>query len=161
MPVESHAHYRAGGALCENKRRERWVVVPAKLAPSPAPLGLLEPRLQVRSTTSVVLAMASGTSLETSQINSVHAGAALPAHDPWSLHSPPPLPHTPRLHSTEMALKAPIPGQRNILITSALPYVNNVPHLGNIIGSVLRYVGVCGYRHERSLRTPSLACIPS
>lgn len=31
----------------------------------------------------------------------------------------------------------PIPGERNILITSALPYVNNVPHLGNIIGSVL------------------------
>ncbi|KAL3859984.1 hypothetical protein ACJMK2_010161 [Sinanodonta woodiana] len=26
---------------------------------------------------------------------------------------------------------------RNILITSALPYVNNVPHLGNIIGCVL------------------------
>lgn len=34
--------------------------------------------------------------------------------------------------------KLPIPGQRNILITSALPYVNNVPHLGNIIGCVLR-----------------------
>ncbi|XP_076057123.1 methionyl-tRNA synthetase 1 [Oratosquilla oratoria] len=31
----------------------------------------------------------------------------------------------------------PVPGERNILITSALPYVNNVPHLGNIIGSVL------------------------
>lgn len=31
----------------------------------------------------------------------------------------------------------PVPGQENILITSALPYVNNVPHLGNIIGSVL------------------------
>ncbi|KAF3216725.1 hypothetical protein TWF192_006877 [Orbilia oligospora] len=31
----------------------------------------------------------------------------------------------------------PVPGQRNVLITSALPYVNNVPHLGNIIGSVL------------------------
>ena len=31
----------------------------------------------------------------------------------------------------------PKDGQRNILITSALPYVNNVPHLGNIIGSVL------------------------
>lgn len=31
----------------------------------------------------------------------------------------------------------PVAGQRNILITSALPYVNNVPHLGNIIGSVL------------------------
>lgn len=28
-------------------------------------------------------------------------------------------------------------GKRNILITSALPYVNNVPHLGNIIGCVL------------------------
>lgn len=34
--------------------------------------------------------------------------------------------------------KLPLPGQRNILITSALPYVNNVPHLGNIIGCVLR-----------------------
>lgn len=33
--------------------------------------------------------------------------------------------------------KLPVPGQRNILITSALPYVNNVPHLGNIIGCVL------------------------
>ncbi|XP_061894086.1 methionine--tRNA ligase, cytoplasmic isoform X1 [Entelurus aequoreus] len=31
----------------------------------------------------------------------------------------------------------PQKGQRNILLTSALPYVNNVPHLGNIIGCVL------------------------
>jgi hypothetical protein len=31
----------------------------------------------------------------------------------------------------------PKEGVRNILITSALPYVNNVPHLGNIIGCVL------------------------
>lgn len=31
----------------------------------------------------------------------------------------------------------PKPDGRNILITSALPYVNNVPHLGNIIGCVL------------------------
>ena len=31
----------------------------------------------------------------------------------------------------------PVEGKRNILITSALPYVNNVPHLGNIVGSVL------------------------
>jgi methionyl-tRNA synthetase len=31
----------------------------------------------------------------------------------------------------------PQPGKRNVLVTSALPYVNNVPHLGNIIGSVL------------------------
>ncbi|TNN11317.1 Methionine--tRNA ligase isoform 3 [Schistosoma japonicum] len=28
-------------------------------------------------------------------------------------------------------------GIRNVLITSALPYVNNVPHLGNMIGSTL------------------------
>jgi methionyl-tRNA synthetase len=33
--------------------------------------------------------------------------------------------------------KLPIAGKRNVLITSALPYVNNVPHLGNIIGCVL------------------------
>lgn len=45
----------------------------------------------------------------------------------------------------------PKPNERNILITSALPYVNNVPHLGNIIGCVLsadifaRYSRLCGY----------------
>ncbi|KAI1322963.1 methionyl-tRNA synthetase [Xylariaceae sp. FL0255] len=27
------------------------------------------------------------------------------------------------------------PGKRNVLVTSALPYVNNIPHLGNIIGT--------------------------
>ena len=31
----------------------------------------------------------------------------------------------------------PKEGERNILITAALPYVNNVPHLGNIIGCLL------------------------
>jgi methionyl-tRNA synthetase len=31
----------------------------------------------------------------------------------------------------------PVEGAQNILITSALPYVNNTPHLGNIIGCVL------------------------
>ncbi|XP_069704036.1 methionine--tRNA ligase, cytoplasmic isoform X2 [Periplaneta americana] len=31
----------------------------------------------------------------------------------------------------------PVPGERNVLITSALPYVNNIPHLGTIIGCVL------------------------
>ncbi|CDZ98173.1 methionyl-trna synthetase [Phaffia rhodozyma] len=31
----------------------------------------------------------------------------------------------------------PKKGEKNTLITSALPYVNNVPHLGNIIGSTL------------------------
>lgn len=45
----------------------------------------------------------------------------------------------------------PKPGQRNVLITSALPYVNNIPHLGNIIGCVLsgdifaRYSRLAGY----------------
>ncbi|MED6179918.1 hypothetical protein PIB30_005376 [Stylosanthes scabra] len=47
--------------------------------------------------------------------------------------------------------KLPVKGKRNILITSALPYVNNVPHLGNIIGCVLsadvyaRYCRLRGY----------------
>ncbi|ERL92272.1 methionine--tRNA ligase, cytoplasmic [Dendroctonus ponderosae] len=31
----------------------------------------------------------------------------------------------------------PKTGEKNVFITSALPYVNNVPHLGNIIGCVL------------------------
>ncbi|XP_037955736.1 methionine--tRNA ligase, cytoplasmic [Teleopsis dalmanni] len=45
----------------------------------------------------------------------------------------------------------PKAGERNVLITSALPYVNNVPHLGNIIGCVLsadiyaRYARSAGY----------------
>ncbi|XP_031574000.1 methionine--tRNA ligase, cytoplasmic-like isoform X2 [Actinia tenebrosa] len=45
----------------------------------------------------------------------------------------------------------PIEGEKNYLITSALPYVNNVPHLGNIIGCVLsadvfaRYCRLRGY----------------
>ncbi|XP_068671527.1 methionine--tRNA ligase, cytoplasmic-like isoform X2 [Montipora foliosa] len=42
-------------------------------------------------------------------------------------------PRTRRLAETIL----PLEGERNILITSALPYVNNVPHLGNIIGCVL------------------------
>lgn len=51
----------------------------------------------------------------------------------------------------EKSPKHPVPGKRNILITSALPYVNNVPHLGNIIGCVLsadvfaRYCRLRGY----------------
>jgi methionyl-tRNA synthetase len=46
----------------------------------------------------------------------------------------------------------PVEGKRNVLITSALPYVNNVPHLGNIIGAVLsadvfsRYCRMRGYQ---------------
>ncbi|XP_057503953.1 probable methionine--tRNA ligase isoform X1 [Actinidia eriantha] len=53
--------------------------------------------------------------------------------------------------SDRKSAKLPIEGKRNILITSALPYVNNVPHLGNIIGCVLsadvfaRYCRLRGY----------------
>lgn len=36
-----------------------------------------------------------------------------------------------------MPSNGPVAGKRNVLITSALIYVNNVPHLGNIVGSVL------------------------
>uniref|UniRef100_A0A182R1F6 Methionine--tRNA ligase, cytoplasmic n=1 Tax=Anopheles farauti TaxID=69004 RepID=A0A182R1F6_9DIPT len=51
----------------------------------------------------------------------------------------------------EPRIVLPKPGQKNNLITSALPYVNNVPHLGNIVGCVLsadifaRYSRLCGY----------------
>ena len=54
-----------------------------------------------------------------------------------------------RIVSKEAIL--PKEGRRNILITSALPYVNNVPHLGNIIGCVLsgdvftRYARLAGH----------------
>ena len=53
---------------------------------------------------------------------------------------PPPVAEAPRRRrpiSSDSPPKAPVPGKRNVLITSALPYVNNVPHLGNIIGCVL------------------------
>jgi len=48
----------------------------------------------------------------------------------------------------------PQAGERNILITSALPYVNNVPHLGNIIGCTLSgdvYSRFCRLRNYNSL----------
>ena len=54
-----------------------------------------------------------------------------------------------RLNKGKLIL--PQKGNRNILITSALPYVNNVPHLGNIIGCVLsadvyaRFARLMGY----------------
>lgn len=39
--------------------------------------------------------------------------------------------------STKGQVILPKEGENNILVTSALPYVNNVPHLGNLIGSLL------------------------
>ena len=44
-------------------------------------------------------------------------------------------------------------GERNILITSALPYVNNVPHLGNIIGCVLSADCYARYCRSRGYNT--------
>lgn len=42
----------------------------------------------------------------------------------------------------------PQPGKRNDLITSALPYVNNSPHLGNIIGSCFRPMFLLGIAED-------------
>lgn len=59
--------------------------------------------------------------------------------------------HAALVTKEEPRVVLPKPNERNILITSALPYVNNVPHLGNIIGCVLsadifaRYSRLCGF----------------
>ncbi|EKM58325.1 uncharacterized protein PHACADRAFT_252555 [Phanerochaete carnosa HHB-10118-sp] len=47
----------------------------------------------------------------------------------------------------------PVSGERNVLITSALPYCNNVPHLGNIIGSTLSADVFARYNRTRNRRT--------
>ncbi|XP_034942516.1 methionine--tRNA ligase, cytoplasmic [Chelonus insularis] len=47
----------------------------------------------------------------------------------------------------------PKKGERNILITSALPYVNNVPHLGNIIGCVLSADIFARYCRQKNYNT--------
>lgn len=58
---------------------------------------------------------------------------------------------TAKIHRIKTGKIVPQAGKRNILITSALPYVNNVPHLGNIIGCVLsadvfaRYARLAGH----------------
>jgi methionyl-tRNA synthetase len=64
------------------------------------------------------------------------------------------------LNSTDMAESSrdgskvlPEPGKRNVLITSALPYVNNIPHLGNIIGSVLSGDVFARYCRGRGINT--------
>ncbi|KAJ3501541.1 hypothetical protein NMY22_g18894 [Coprinellus aureogranulatus] len=51
--------------------------------------------------------------------------------------------------------EAPLPkeGEKNILVTSALPYCNNVPHLGNIIGSTLSADVFSRYNRARNRRT--------
>jgi methionyl-tRNA synthetase len=58
----------------------------------------------------------------------------------------------PKYYDESIKKKLPQEGKKNILITAALPYVNNVPHLGNIIGCVLsgdvfsRYCKIRGYQ---------------
>ncbi|CAD6191869.1 unnamed protein product [Caenorhabditis auriculariae] len=51
----------------------------------------------------------------------------------------------------------PSKDKRNILITSALPYVNNVPHLGNIIGCVLSADVFARYSRLRGHQTLYIA----
>ncbi|KAK4054360.1 methionine--tRNA ligase mes1 [Microbotryomycetes sp. JL221] len=46
----------------------------------------------------------------------------------------------------------PRDGEDNVLITSALPYVNNQPHLGNIIGSTLSADVFARYKRQRNYR---------
>ncbi|PWN51489.1 putative MES1-methionyl-tRNA synthetase [Violaceomyces palustris] len=47
----------------------------------------------------------------------------------------------------------PKPDEPNVLVTSALPYVNNVPHLGNIIGSTLSADVYARYSRTRNRNT--------
>lgn len=50
--------------------------------------------------------------------------------------------------------RVPVGDQQNMLITSALPYVNNVPHLGNIIGAILSadvYARYCRLRGHNAI----------
>ncbi|KAG5640925.1 methionine--tRNA ligase mes1 [Asterophora parasitica] len=49
--------------------------------------------------------------------------------------------------------RLPKEGEKNILITSALPYCNNVPHLGNIIGSTLSADVFSRYNRTRNRTT--------
>jgi methionyl-tRNA synthetase len=49
--------------------------------------------------------------------------------------------------------KIPVSGEKNIMITSALLYVNNVPHLGNIIGSILSADVFARYCRIKGLNT--------
>lgn len=73
-------------------------------------------------------------------------GAGAP---PIPLPTPSPLPRP--LPQSASGPRLPIPGQPNVLITSALPYVNNVPHLGNIIGCVLSADVYARYCRQRGV----------
>lgn len=47
--------------------------------------------------------------------------------------------------------RRPLAGERNVLVTSALPYCNNVPHLGNLIGAVLSADVYARYLRQRGV----------
>lgn len=51
----------------------------------------------------------------------------------------------------ESGFPLPKRGERNVLVTSALPYVNNYPHLGNIIGAVLSADVYARYLRQRKV----------
>lgn len=55
----------------------------------------------------------------------------------------------------------PEPGKRNVLVTSALPYVSNVPHLGNLIGFVLSGDVFARYCRGRGVTTLFIGGKPS
>ena len=52
-----------------------------------------------------------------------------------------------RIIRNKTELPLPVEGKKNVLITSALPYCNNVPHLGTIIGCVLSADVFARYTH--------------
>ena len=57
-------------------------------------------------------------------------------------------------HCLFVFYRKPKPDVRNVMITSALPYVNNVPHLGNLIGSLLSadvFARYCRLRNYNTL----------
>lgn len=83
----------------------------------------------------------------------VAAPAAAPAAAPEKKkYVPPPVADVPRKRRAPLSgVKLPVPGQRNVLVTSALPYVNNVPHLGNIIGCVLSADVYARYCRQRGV----------
>lgn len=62
--------------------------------------------------------------------------------------------NTIELSALRYASKVPSPTMENILVTSALPYVNNSPHIGNIIGCVLSadaYAKYCRLRGKNCM----------
>ena len=80
--------------------------------------------------------------------------AAASAAAPKKAHVVEKVEEAPRLRRAPLSgVRRPEPGGRNVLVTSALPYVNNVPHLGNIIGCVLSADVYARYSRARGWNT--------